>query len=207
MSERTSRDGAGGPGSRSTDAAAPLRGYSPDLASLGGSTVLSGDFDVARIREKSRRRRLWHVFVWLLPAALFVYYRVLTDNPLRPGFPNLMFTEWLMIAFIGVVAMGTIVMFVGGGRSPAVRYDPSEITVGLSDVVGLGPLKEEVIKSLNLFLGYQTFRDVMGGNPRRGVLFEGPPGTGKTYMAKAMAREANVPCSCRRPRSSRTSTV
>ena len=83
--------------------------------------------------------------------------------------------------------------FVFTGRSPHVMYRPEQIEIRLDDVVGIDPVKEDVVRSLNLFLAHKTFASEMGGTPRRGLLFEGKPGTGKTYLAKAMAAEAGVP--------------
>jgi ATP-dependent Zn protease len=94
-----------------------------------------------------------------------------------------------------ILILGSVlaVPLLAAGRSPHVLYRPEEIDIRLRDVVGAGVVVEEVVKTLNLFLAHRTFKERMGGSPRRAVLFEGPPGTGKTYMAKAMAAEAGVP--------------
>jgi cell division protease FtsH len=167
-----------------------------ELAEMGGDAVLANGLDVSRIREETRRKRLWRVS---LPMSLlfgYLWYRILSGNLIRFGLPHLtdsQFQLFLPLGLIFVLCIVLVVPMVAMGKSPHIRYDASEISTSLDDVVGLGAVKDEVVKSLNLFLGYQTFRRVMGGNPRKGVLFEGPPGTGKTYMAKAMAREAGVP--------------
>jgi cell division protease FtsH len=166
------------------------------LAGMGGSAVLAGALDVGRVRESTRQRRLWRLVFWLTPLVAFLYYRILTHNYIRPGLPHLTDNQiqiLIPVALLTVLCIVLIVPMMAMGKSPHVRYDASEITTTLDDVVGLDPVKDEVVKTLNLFLGYQTFREAMGGNPRRGVLFDGPPGTGKTYMAKAMAHEAGVP--------------
>ena len=189
-------DVTSGQGVANAVATADLAGATAELGLMGGSDVLANSLDVGRIRESTRRKRLWRVLMWLSPIAIFVGWRLVTNNPIQPGMPQ--FTQnqiqvLIPLALILVLMVVIIVPMIGMGKSPHIRYDPSEIGIGLDDVVGLGPVKDEIVKSLNLFLGYQTFRKVMGGNPRKGILFEGPPGTGKTYMAKAMAAEAGVP--------------
>lgn len=160
----------------------------------GGQSVLSArQADVGSSRERQRRRRLGRLALWLGIPAAFLWYRILSGNPVHLGLPSI---DPLLIApFLLIIALAAAMFFTtfGAGRSPHVLYRPEQITIRLDDVKGIDPVKEDVVRSLNLFLSHKTFANEMGGTPRRGLLFEGAPGTGKTFLAKAMAREAGVP--------------
>jgi cell division protease FtsH len=168
-----------------------------DISKLSTGSMLSGDdIDANANREKARQRRLRRKLYLMAPIFIYLMYRLVTNNPMRlgvPGFiaanPNLL----MAVGLIAVLGVAILAPMLSHGRSPHTVLRAEDSDVRLEDVVGAEQTKREAIDSMNLFLASETFEEVMGGKARRGVLFDGPPGTGKTYLAKAMAAEAGVP--------------
>ena len=150
--------------------------------------------DVAVQRELNRRRRLRTLAIVLAVPTSYLWYRIMTGDPFNVfALPSV---DPLIL--MPALYFGALIMLLGGqtllvGRSPHTVYRPEQIDVRLADVVGIDTVRDEVVNNLNLFLSNRDLAENLGGSPRRGVLFEGPPGTGKTYTAKALAAEAGVP--------------
>jgi ATP-dependent Zn protease len=167
---------------------------SPLLQASADSVLSVAGADVGVKRESQRRRRLWRLAAWIGVPALFLWWRILDNRPFDVfSFPNINWSVWGPLVFIIAMVGAYAVFILYSRRSPHTIYRPEQIDVRMNDVIGIDPVKEEVIRSINLFLAHKAFANEMGGTPRRGVLFEGLPGTGKTHTAKAMAAEAGVP--------------
>ena len=78
------------------------------------------------------------------------------------------------------------------GRSRAKLVSEKGIKVTFTDVAGIEEAKEEVQEIIDFLKDPQKFQK-LGGKIPKGVLLVGPPGAGKTLLAKAIAGEAGVP--------------
>lgn len=121
------------------------------------------------------------------------------------GSPLLMFlVTWLgpIIIFmvIGQIMYKKMMNKAGGGssmmfnmgKSNAKVYVKSADGIKFSDIAGVDEAKENLTEIVDYLHNPEKYREI-GASMPKGVLLVGPPGTGKTMLAKAVAGEANVP--------------
>src|SRR5947199_6861486 len=104
-----------------TTASAAATATAMDIAGMGGSHVLAGALDVGRIRESTRRRRLWHLLAVMTPVMAYLYYRIGTGNIIRVGMPSLSQTQLQILLPLGLIVILCIVLVVpmmAMGKSP-----------------------------------------------------------------------------------------
>lgn len=111
---------------------------------------------------------------WVLPVVLFVVLGQLLSRQLmkKMGGPNAMKFDM--------------------GKSNAKVYVQSSDGIKFADVAGEDEAKENLSEVVDYLHNPNKYKEI-GASMPKGILLVGPPGTGKTMLAKAVAGEANVP--------------
>ena len=118
---------------------------------------------------------LTFLLTWILPIAIFIGIG-----------------QYMSRKLMNRASGGPDSMIFGMGKSNAKVYVKSSEGIRFSDVAGEDEAKENLSEIVDYIHNPAKYREI-GASMPKGILLVGPPGTGKTMLAKAVAGESNVP--------------
>lgn len=114
------------------------------------------------------------ILSWVLPIVIFI-----------------LLGQYMSKKLMDKAGGGNSMMF-GMGKSNAKIYVQSTEGIKFADVAGEDEAKENLTEIVNYLHNPDKYKEI-GASMPKGILLVGPPGTGKTMLAKAVAGESNVP--------------
>ncbi|MCQ2565300.1 MAG: ATP-dependent zinc metalloprotease FtsH [Clostridia bacterium] len=150
------------------------------------TTYAPSGYDMALVSEQ-----------YLIPQAENGGLKVVTIRPsalagIISWLPTILIIGFMIIMWINIMGNNGSRGMMNFGKSRARKLNENEKKVTFADVAGLEEEKKELSEIVDFLKDPRKYTE-LGARIPKGVLLVGPPGTGKTYISKAVAGEAGVP--------------